>query len=65
MARIDYIVHRPRSADIDANPDGENYLARTVYEDKETIDIGLMDSEGNKILVRRRMDPIGFVRFKD
>lgn len=63
MAR-DYIIRRHRSADIDCNPDGENYLARTVYEDEETIDIGLMDSEGNKILARRRMDPIGFVRFK-
>lgn len=59
MAR-DYIVRR--SGDIDENVDGEQYLARTVYEDHELIDIGIVDSAGNRIMARRRMDPIGFIR---
>lgn len=58
----DYVIRR--MADIDENVNAEDYLARTVYEDHEMIDIGLLDSEGNQILARQRMDPIGFVRFK-
>lgn len=64
MAR-DYIIRRrPRSADIGENVKGEDYLARTVYEDHELIDIGVMDSDGNKIMARKRLDPVGFVRWK-
>lgn len=60
-----YVICRPRSADIDANVDAENYLARTVHEDHELIDIGLLDSEGNKVMAKKKMDQIGFVRWKD
>lgn len=62
MAR-EYISRR-RMADIDLNVDGEEYLARTVYEDVNFIDIGLLDSEGNAILAREKMAPIGFIRHK-
>ena len=54
-----------RLARIDEEIDGENYLGRTVYEDHELIDIGLLDSEGNKLMVRKRLDPIGFIRWGD
>lgn len=61
----EYVIRRTRMADIDACPDAEDYLARTVYEDHELIDIGVLDADGNKIMARKRMDPIGFVRFKE
>lgn len=54
-----------RCADINDNIDGENYLSRTVYEDHELIDIGVMDRNGNPIMARKRLDPIGFVRWKN
>lgn len=60
----DYIIRR-RAADIDSNIDGENYLAKTVHESEELINIGLLDSEGNKVMARRRMDPIGFIRHRE
>lgn len=60
--RRDYII---RSAKIDEEVDAENYLARTVYESEELIDIGIVDSDGNKVMARRRIDPIGFVRWAD
>lgn len=59
----EYFIKR-RSADIDSEPDAENYLARTVYEDYELIDTGVIDANGDKIMARRKMMPIGFVRFK-
>lgn len=56
----DYVIHR--AANIDEPVNAEDYLARTVHE-HELIDIGVMDAEGNKIIARRRMDSIGYVRF--
>jgi hypothetical protein len=62
MAKREYVrVHR--LGDIDENVDGENYLARTVYEDRELIDIGIVDANGEKIMARQKMDAIGFVRW--
>lgn len=43
--------------------DAKDYLARTILETDETYDIGLKDAAGNKIVARKRMDQIGFVRF--
>lgn len=63
MAR-EYVLQR-RAANIDENVNGEDYLARTVHEDHELIDIGVMDAQGNRIMARRRMDPIGFVRWPE
>lgn len=60
--RRSYVV---RAARIDEEVDAENYLARTVYEPEELFDIGILDSEGNKVMARRRLDPIGFVRWSD
>lgn len=54
-----------RAAKIDEEVDGEQYLARTVYESEELIDIGILDSDGNKVMARRRLDVIGFVRWAD
>jgi len=51
-------------ADIDENVDAEDYLSRTVYEEIDFIDIGLLDSEGNAILARKKMDSVGYIRFK-
>jgi hypothetical protein len=63
MSRVYYSVRRgPRLADIDENVDGENYLGRTVYEDFELIDTGLIDEGGNKIMAHEKMDQIGFIR---
>jgi len=59
----DYIIRR--MADIDENVNGENYLGRTVYEEHELIDIGIVDQNGDRIMARKRMDPIGFVRFPE
>jgi hypothetical protein len=54
-----------RAAKIDEEVDGEQYLSRIVYEPEELIDIGILDSDGNKVMARRRLDPIGFVRWSD
>ncbi|MHA6684485.1 hypothetical protein [Mesorhizobium sp. A556] len=59
----DYVVRR--MANIDEPVDAENYPARTVFEEVELIDIGVMDSDGNPIMARKRLDPIGFVRWND
>lgn len=56
-------VKAPQSGKWDTVPDGEDYLARTVHEREELIDIGILDSAGNKVMARQRMDPIGYVRF--
>lgn len=61
--RRDYVIRR--AGDIDQNVDAEKYLARTVHEEIDLIDIGLLDCEGNKVLVRKRMDPIGYVRWRE
>lgn len=63
MSKREYVIRR-RMADIDDNVNAEDYLARTVFENHELIDIGLLDAEGNPILVHEQMDPIGFVRHK-
>lgn len=55
--------HPRQMDDIVVRVDGENYLAKTVYEPDEYIDIGLLDEFGNKLVVRRRRNPIGFVHF--
>lgn len=58
----DYVTKRVRSSD-DWDANGSDSLARTVYEEHELIDIGVMDKDGNPIMARKRMDPVGFVRF--
>jgi len=63
--RREYVIRAPRAARIDEEIDGENYLARTVYEPEELYDIGIVDSDGNKVMARRRLDPIGFIRWAD
>lgn len=62
----EYVIakRKARSADIDSEPDAEDYLARTVYEDHELIDIGIRDKNGDPIMARQKRDPVGFVRFK-
>ncbi|MBZ9922198.1 hypothetical protein LB579_31445 [Mesorhizobium sp. BR1-1-7] len=60
----EYVRIAPRSADIDSEPDGENYLARTVFEDFELFDTGVLDADGNKVMARQKLDPIGFIRHK-
>ena len=62
----EYVISRPRANDdywreID---DGSISHARTVYEDFELIDTGVMDKDGNPVMARQKMEPIGFVRFK-
>jgi len=62
MSRKTYFIRR--SCDDDYEADALDSLARTVYEDYEIIDTGVIDADGNPIMARRRFDPIGFVRFK-
>lgn len=57
--------HYVRLAKIDDEPDAEHYLARTVYESHELIDIGILDEDGNKIMAHERMDEIGFIRWRN
>lgn len=45
--------------------DGLKSLARTVYEEEELIDIGIMDARGDPIMARRKKDPIGFIYLKE
>jgi len=52
----------PCMADIEVEPDGEDYLSRTVIEDTDAIDTGLIDKRGTPIYLVSRMDQIGFVR---
>lgn len=59
-----YITIKPRQAHIEDEPDAEDYLSRTVFESHELIDIGVMDNNGDPIMVRECMDQIGYVRFK-
>ncbi|RUW04047.1 MAG: hypothetical protein E5X94_00620 [Mesorhizobium sp.] len=64
MTRVYVSIKRvPRTANIDENVDGEDYLARTVYEDFELIDTGVLDSDGNPIKAHEKMDPVGFIRW--
>jgi len=56
---------RVKAASMDEFPDGENYLARTVFESHELIDIGLLDEDGNKIMAHEMMDQIGFIRWQE
>lgn len=65
MAR-EYVRLTPaRAADIDNGADAEHYLARTVFEDYELIDTGVLDAAGNKIMARERIDPVGFIRHRN
>jgi hypothetical protein len=63
MPRTYVSVGPARFADIDSPVDGEHYLARTVFEDFELIDTGMLDASGNKIMAREKLDPVGFVRW--
>ena len=45
---------------------GLSTLAREVFEiEPELIDTGLLDHDGNKIMVQERMSPIGYIWFED
>lgn len=46
--------------------EGLNTLAQMVYEPEyELIDTGLLDHDGNKIMIEERPSPIGFFHFGD
>lgn len=55
---------RPR-ADWHDDHRGVDSLAREIIEDDETIDIGITDQFGNKIVARQKRDPVGFIRFPE
>jgi len=58
--------YTPIAANIDGEPDGENYIAKTVYEREERKPefTGLYDASGTKLYrVPAPPRPIGFVRF--
>lgn len=64
MRRYITISHKPRLADIDYDPDAENYLSRTVYEpEPQAIRTGLLNAQGNDIYCVEERDPIGFVNW--
>lgn len=55
-------LRRTKAADVDGEPDAENYLARTVYEQEpQVIDTGILDLHGNPVFAIEAMQPIGFV----
>ena len=57
-----YVTRSKRMADMDYEPDGEDYLARTVMEQEpECVDTGLMDKNGTPIYRQSLMGPIGYV----
>ena len=57
-----YVTRSKRMADMDYEPDGEDYLARTVMEQEpECVDTGLMDKSGIPIYRQSFMGPIGYV----
>lgn len=56
---------RVRAGNIDEPVDAENYLARTVFESHELVDIGILDEDGNKIMAHEMMDQIGFIRWQE
>lgn len=39
-------------------------LGRTVYEERNMIDIGVLDHNGDPIMAYEQMDQIGFIRNK-
>lgn len=60
----EYVTMKPKT-DLDWwETKATDSLARLVFEDVELIDTGVMDSSGNKIMARKRPDPVGYVRFK-
>lgn len=65
MRRYVLLAHKPKCADIDYDPDAENYLARTVFEpEPQAIKTGLLDASGNDIYCIDEADPIGFMRWE-
>ena len=64
-----YIIGRLRKvrmADPDGEPDAENYLATTVYDNSgEMIETGILDAQGNPIMARYVMERIGFVHYSE
>jgi hypothetical protein len=59
-------IHLPKLADVDGEPDAENYLSRTVYENEpQVLKIGILDASGNDIYMIDEPDPIGFVRWEN
>lgn len=58
----EYVVLRTRSGGDNWDAKGTDYLARTIHESDELVDIGVLDAAGKKVMARRRMDQIGFVR---
>lgn len=53
-------------AEIDGEPliDAADYLARTVYENQELVDTGVLDQQGNPVMAYEKPNPIGYVRLK-
>lgn len=54
-----------RSEYLNSFVDGERYLARTVFESEELIDIGVLDANGEKVMARKKTDKIGFIRWPE
>lgn len=59
----EYVI-KPKADRSWDEPDAKDYLARTIYEDYEIVDTGMLDHAGNKIMARKKPDPVGYVRFR-
>lgn len=58
-----YVSVKPRMDEYyEAN--AADSLARTVYENIDLVDIGVLDAEGNPVMAYEKMQPIGFVHHK-
>lgn len=44
---------------------GPDMLARTVIEEEELFDVGLVDQHGNKIMAKKRKDSIGYYPLRE
>lgn len=58
----EYVIRRMDYSD---EHRGKDCLAREVIITDETIDIGIVDQFGNKIVARKKADPVGFIRFAE
>lgn len=44
---------------------GPDMLARTVIEEEEIFDTGILDENGNKVMAKRHKPPIGFYALRE
>ena len=64
MRKYYSIKQKTTSCDCWVEADALDSLARTVYENSELIDIGVLDHNGDPIMAVEKKNPVGFVHHK-